>query len=71
MTRDYNRDLRPPKRIPEVMKRYWQYGPRKPCGHARAVLSCKHCIDAARFEAHWFQSSLSREAERNKAISAL
>ena len=36
-----------------IVKRYWQYGPRKPCGHARIVLSCKHCIEAARIEAMW------------------
>ena len=31
----------------------WQRYQGKPCRHPRTYLWCKHCIAAARIEAHW------------------
>ena len=33
--------------------RMWQRYQGKRCGHPRTYLWCKHCINAARIEAHW------------------
>ena len=52
MTRNYSRDLRPHRHESATVK-LWQRYQGKPCRHPRTYLWCKHCIAAARIEAHW------------------
>jgi hypothetical protein len=46
----YQRRIVPEEEERAIVRQYWVYGPRKPCGHLRIMLSCRHCIKRAAVE---------------------